>query len=248
MALDIPGSLRTDGTSREAIVTGFAALARSPRRLFVFLGEAGAGKSELAVNLAFALAGGPRPVRFFDLDQTKPSFRAREVAGAMRAAGIVVHGDRQLLDARTVPEGLRDRLADPGCVGIVDVGGDAQGAVVLGQLAGLRHDDVAAFLVVNPYRIFAEPRLVADALEAIRRAARLPIAGVVANPNFGAATELAEVLDGVAAVERLVAGTGHPIEAVSVLAPLAAAVTARLAGTTVLPITRTIVPGWELAA
>ena len=38
---------------------------------FVFLGEAGSGKSEIAISFARALAGeGMRPVHFFDLDMT----------------------------------------------------------------------------------------------------------------------------------------------------------------------------------
>ena len=40
----------------------------------VFLGEAGSGKSELALNFAQALAElGGKPVHFFDLDMTSPS-------------------------------------------------------------------------------------------------------------------------------------------------------------------------------
>ena len=46
----------------------------------VFLGEAGCGKSEIAVNLALRLAAGERPVHFFDLDMTKPLFRSRDAA------------------------------------------------------------------------------------------------------------------------------------------------------------------------
>jgi hypothetical protein len=247
MAFDFPGSVGAENQSKVDSV-GFLRLARSPRRLFVFLGEAGAGKSELAVNLAFALALDGRPVRFFDLDQTKPLFRAREAAEAMRAAGIAVHGDSQFLDARTVPDGLRDRLADPTGSVVIDVGGDAQGAIVLGQLADVWRDDVAAFLVVNPYRIFAEPHLVAEAIAAIRDAARVPVAGVVANPNFGAATERADVVDGYRAVERLIAGTDLAIEAIAAIDHLAAAVAAALPEIPVLPIGRRIVPAWEEAA
>ncbi|TBW38989.1 tyrosine-protein kinase family protein [Siculibacillus lacustris] len=247
MAFDIPGSNRRNEKAG-ASDAPFLQLARPPRRLFVFLGEAGAGKSEIAINLAFALAGAGHPVRFFDLDQTKPLFRSREAAGAMRAAGIVVHGEEQQLDARTVPPGLRDRLGDDGGRVIVDVGGDAQGATMLGQMADVWRDDVAAFLVVNPYRIFAEPQLVADALAAIDRAARVPVTGVVANPNFGAVTTLADVLDGARAVERLIAGTGYPIAAVAAPAPLAARVAAALPESLVLPITRRIVTAWDEAA
>ena len=58
------------------------------KRNFVFLGEAGCGKSELAVNLACRLAAGDRPVHLFDLDMTKPLFRTRDLGNALEQAGV----------------------------------------------------------------------------------------------------------------------------------------------------------------
>ena len=58
----------------------------------VFLGEAGSGKSELALNFAQALAElGGKPVHFFDLDMTKPLFRSRDRREALEALGVEVH-------------------------------------------------------------------------------------------------------------------------------------------------------------
>ena len=47
----------------------------------IFLGEAGCGKSELAVHLALELARQGREVHFFDLDQTKPLMRSPDEIG-----------------------------------------------------------------------------------------------------------------------------------------------------------------------
>ena len=56
----------------------------------VFLGEAGCGKSELAINLALALAKkGAKPVHFFDLDMTKPLFRSRDQADFLSSQGVL---------------------------------------------------------------------------------------------------------------------------------------------------------------
>lgn len=50
----------------------------------VFIGEAGSGKTETAVNLALRLAREDgRAVHFFDMDQTKPLFRARDCLSVM---------------------------------------------------------------------------------------------------------------------------------------------------------------------
>ena len=57
----------------------------------VFLGEAGSGKSEIALNFAQALAElGGKPVHFFDLDMTKPLFRSRDRREALEALGVEV--------------------------------------------------------------------------------------------------------------------------------------------------------------
>ena len=51
------------------------------QRVTIFLGEAGCGKSELAVQWALTAAECRRDVHFFDLDQTKPLLRARLIGG-----------------------------------------------------------------------------------------------------------------------------------------------------------------------
>lgn len=80
----------------ENILTGLPA-----GRAAVFLGEAGCGKSELAVHLALSLAGQGREVHFFDLDQTKPLMRSRDAQELLEGAGVTVHFERQTADAPT---------------------------------------------------------------------------------------------------------------------------------------------------
>ena len=62
---------------------------------FVLLGEAGCGKTELAVNLAVRLLPFGRPVHLFDLDMTKPLFRTRELAETLVRSGVHVHFENQ---------------------------------------------------------------------------------------------------------------------------------------------------------
>ncbi|MEG1753002.1 MAG: hypothetical protein RR234_03735, partial [Christensenella sp.] len=54
------------------------------KKNFVFIGEAGSGKSEIAVNFAQALCQQrDREVHFFDLDMTKPLFRTRDISNEL---------------------------------------------------------------------------------------------------------------------------------------------------------------------
>ena len=122
-------------------------------RNFVFLGEAGSGKSEVAVNLAFyLLQKGTLPVHFFDLDMTKPLFRSRDLCQEMEEAGICFHYEEQFYDAPTMVGGVQKLLKED-CYTILDVGGDHIGARSLGAYAPLlKQEDCRVYYVLNAYR------------------------------------------------------------------------------------------------
>ena len=170
---------------------------------YVFFGEAGCGKSEIAVNLALALASqGEKPVHFFDLDMTKPLFRARDVAQMLSDAGVQVHFEEQFMDAPTQVGGPSVLLRDGGCHTVLDVGGDYIGAGAVGMYAPLlRAAGTKALYVVNPFRPWSgEVRHIDGVLSQVLGAAHLPLEQLtfVGNPNLGAATTAQDVREGLA--------------------------------------------------
>ena len=121
------------------------------QRVTVFLGEAGCGKSELAVQWALTAAERRRDVHFFDLDQTKPLLRSRDAAALLEGAGVTVHFEQQCADAPTQVGGLVPLLLDKSKSVILDVGGNDTGARLIGGYAHLLKS-ADAWFVVNPYR------------------------------------------------------------------------------------------------
>ena len=107
------------------------------QRVTVFLGEAGCGKSELAVQWALTAAERRRDVHFFDLDQTKPLLRSRDAAALLEGAGVTVHFEQQCADAPTQVGGLVPLLLDKSKSVILDVGGNDTGARLIGGYACL---------------------------------------------------------------------------------------------------------------
>src|SRR5699024_12226421 len=104
----------------------------------VFIGEAGSGKTETAVNLALRMAReGGRRVHFFDMDQTKPLFRARDCEAQLEREGVVFHFQAQYLDAPTVASGVIETLRDEGSAVIMDIGGGSHGSHMIGQFSHL---------------------------------------------------------------------------------------------------------------
>ena len=163
----------------------------------VFLGEAGCGKSELAVHLALELARQGREVHFFDLDQTKPLMRSRDAEGLLEKAGVTVHFQQQTADAPTQVGGLIPLLLDEKKAVILDVGGNDTGAKLIGGYAHLlKAADV--WFVVNPYRPWsATTEHIDGTLSAILRASRLKMPRFLLNPNLGGGTTLEEYLFGI---------------------------------------------------
>ena len=163
----------------------------------IFLGEAGCGKSELAVHLALELARQGREVHFFDLDQTKPLMRSRDAEGLLEQVGVTVHFQQQTADAPTQVGGLIPLLLDEEKTVILDVGGNDTGAKLIGGYAHLlKTADV--WFVVNPYRPWsATTEHIDGTLSVILRASRLKLPRFLLNPNLGGGTTLAEYLGGV---------------------------------------------------
>lgn len=167
---------------------------------FVLLGEAGCGKSEIAINLALALLEQEKPVDLFDLDMTKPLFRTREQAEKLTQRGLRVHFEEQFADAPTAAGGVMRQLKDTESCTVLDVGGDYIGARSIGGYAPLlNRENTAILYVINPFRPWSttvdRAGLVLSEVLGVShiRPERIRFVG---NPNFGGATTVEDVLLG----------------------------------------------------
>lgn len=176
---------------------------------FVFLGEAGSGKSEIAISFAKALAKTEtRPVHFFDLDMTKPLFRSRDAGAQLEQAGVIVHYQEQFMDAPTLVGGVAPMLRDEDSLVVLDVGGDYIGARSIGGFAPqLNRPSTAVFYVINAYRPWSDTiEHIDGTLGKILGVSHVKLTQLflVANPNNGATTTLDEVTEGYRKTDALV--------------------------------------------
>lgn len=189
------------------------------QRVTVFLGEAGCGKSELAVQWALDAAKAGKRVHFFDLDQTKPLLRSRDAAALLEGAGVTVHFERQSADAPTQVGGLAPLLLDESAAVILDVGGNDTGARLIGGYAHLLKS-ADAYFVVNPYRPWSGTvEHIDGTLSAVLKAARLGLPRFLLNPTLGGDTTAEEFLEGLERGMALLSPYVR-IEAATVAAPL----------------------------
>lgn len=178
---------------------------------FIFVGEAGSGKTEIAVNFALALLPlTDREIHFFDMDQTKPLFRSRDVREMLEDNGIVFHYEKQFADAPTMVGGVNETLADPDRIAILDVGGNDTGSRLIGGFSGWANAPrTITYFVINSYRPWSQDIGQIDVtLTAVLNAARIRLdnTAVISNPNLGRTTTAEEAVEGEKKTESMLGG------------------------------------------
>jgi hypothetical protein len=189
------------------------------RRVTIFVGHFGSGKTEIALNAALRAAEGGAAVALVDLDIVKPYFRSRSARAFMAAAGVRVvapEGDHIHADLPIIVPQIRTLLRDAQRRVIFDVGGDDTGARALGSLADVvPRAETDHLLVLNFRRPFTET--VEAAVEMVREieaAARLPVSGLISNTHLMGETTAAVVLEGYRLADETARRLGIPLMAV----------------------------------
>jgi hypothetical protein len=171
------------------------------RRVTVFVGHFGSGKTEIALNGALDLARRGEEVTLADLDVVKPYFRSRSARNILAEAGVKllapegenIHGDLPII----VPQ-IRSVLRDETRRVIMDVGGDGSGARVLGSLIDvIPVDETDCYVVLN----FSRPSTpdvdgAVAMVEEIEMVSRVKVTGLVSNTHLMSETTAEVVLDG----------------------------------------------------
>lgn len=183
---------------------------------FVFIGEAGSGKSEIAINFALSLEKtGDRAVHFYDLDMTKPLFRSRDRACFLTEQNIRFHYEQQFYDAPTLVGGVARLMRDESCYTVLDVGGDYIGARSIGGFAPmLNAHETAVWYVINPYRPWSMDiehidKVLSETLGVSH--VHLDKLRLLGNPNLGPSTEAADVISGAEKLAEMV-GPYKPVD------------------------------------
>lgn len=171
------------------------------KKNFVFVGEAGCGKSEIAINFAIQLAKiSDKPVHFFDVDQTKPLFRSRDVAEMLETKNVNFHYEEQFFDAPTMVGGVRQHLNDDDCIVVIDVGGDHQGSRLIGGFSKqLNKENAQNFFVINAYRPWSRELITIDGtMGKVLGMAHIDLSNIsiMSNPNVGISTTPEEIIQG----------------------------------------------------
>ena len=188
----------------------------SPHRLLIVTGHFGTGKTEFSVNLALALARAGEKVMMADLDIVNPYFRSRERREALEAAGvrlITSSQDSENADMPSLPAEILTVLEDRSYRGLLDIGGDPDGARVLARYQPkITAEDYQLLFVSNANR--PEVRTAEDAisyLRCIEEVTGLTCGGIVNNTHLCGETTAEEILRGAELARDISERTGIPV-------------------------------------
>ena len=192
------------------------------KRVTLFAGHYGSGKTNVAVNYALWLRERHDKVAIADLDVVNPYFRTKDSAEVLTEHGIKLISSPYAntnVDVPALPAEAYTILDNPELTAVIDVGGDDRGALALGRyVPSIRQEgDYEMLLVINRYRPLTQTG--ADAVTVMREieaAAGLPFTGIVHNSNLGEETTAQDVMSSADYAEDISRRTGLPIRLTTV--------------------------------
>ncbi len=189
----------------------------TPKRVTLFAGHYGSGKTNIAVNYALALKDMGKNVVVADLDIVNPYFRTKDSAEELNAKGIEIISPEFAntnVDLPALPASVYGVVQNKLRYAVLDIGGDDRGAYALGRYAPyiLEENDYEMIFVANFLRPLT--RTPEDALEVMREielAGKIPFTAIVNNSNLGGDTEPEDVENTDILAKKLSEISGLPI-------------------------------------
>ena len=164
------------------------------KRITLFAGHYGSGKTNIAVNYAHALRRDTEKVMLADLDIVNPYYRAKDSAKELEDAGIRVISSffaNSNVDLPALPQEIYGAVQTRAYHAVMDVGGDDRGALALGRYAPyiLEENDYEMLFVVNFYRpLTPDAESALEVMREVESAGGIPFTGIVNNSNLAGET------------------------------------------------------------
>lgn len=197
------------------------------KRITLFMGHYGSGKTFVSVNYAVALAKMGKKVSIYDLDIVNPYFRTIDAKNTLEKEKVelVVSPYAQTnVDLPAMNAKAYQMLDDKTRYAVADIGGDDRGALALGRFYEKiqEENNYDSLFVLNKYR--PETRDIEGAMEIMQEiefASKIKFTGIVSNANLGKETTVETVLSGVKFAKELSRKINLPLKFVGVLRQLA---------------------------
>ena len=190
------------------------------KRIHIIVGHYGSGKTEFALNYAVKLKEKGAKVTIADLDIVNTYFRTNDAKELLKQKGISVLASPYAgsnVDIPALPANIASLFDDQSSEVVLDVGGDEDGAVVLGRFhQQFEEEGYEMLFVVNSFRpLTKDAQSVCEVLAEVEAASRLSVTGLVNNSNLQHLTTAEDILRGQRVAEEAAALCGVPVSYIS---------------------------------
>ncbi|MBE7046119.1 MAG: MinD/ParA family protein [Ruminococcaceae bacterium] len=191
---------------------------RNLKRITVFAGHYGSGKTNIAINYALKLKESFDKVTIADLDIVNPYFRTKDSMDILKEHSVKLISSPYAntnVDTPALPAETYSIFHDVDQIGIIDVGGDDRGALALGRYADyiLKEGNYEFLFVINKYRyLTSDPQSTIQVMREIEEAAGMKFTGIVNNSNLGDETTAENVINSLEYADKVASLTGLNIK------------------------------------
>ncbi len=192
------------------------------RRITLFAGHYGSGKTNIAVNYALHLKDAYDKVSIADLDIVNPYFRTKDSEAFLESRGIHLISSEYAnsnVDVPALPAEAYAIIDDESVHAVIDVGGDDRGALALGRYSPsiIRQNDYEMLLVINKFRpLTPDCASTVAVMREIETAAGMRFSGIINNSNLGDETTAEDIIGSVAYAQAISEASGLPIKMTTV--------------------------------
>jgi len=219
------------------------------KRINIFVGHFGSGKTEVAVNYAIRLVKGGNRTSIVDLDIVNPYFRTKDAQEALEKHGIWVITPMYAntnVDVPALPPEINTLFERKDYTAVFDVGGDDIGARALSRYRDeITSEEYELFAVINTRRPMTQSaEKIEEMIADLMAGSRLQVTGLINNTNLLQDTKAENILEGQKIIEQAAARLHIPIRYISGFGE-AAEQAGKAAGLEVLSLEKLISLPWD---
>ena len=187
------------------------------KRITLFAGHYGSGKTNIAVNYALHLAKEGKKVCIGDLDIVNPYFRTKDSEDELAKAGVELISPQFAntnVDLPALPAEAYRLVEDKSIYAIMDIGGDDRGAYALGRYTPsiLAENNYRMAFVSNCYRpLTRTPEEALEVMREIEAACGIRFTCIINNSNLGEETTPETIAASEAYIQKLSQLSGLPL-------------------------------------
>ena len=190
------------------------------KRINIVTGHYGSGKTEFALNYAIKLHETFGKSAICDMDIVNPYFRTFDAAKELTDMGIRVIAPEYAgtnLDLPSLPSDILSVFSNKDIPAVLDVGGDEDGAIALGQYYPyLKDEDYEMFFVINGKRPdTSNADDIIRLADEIQYASRCRITAIVNNTNLSYISSPDELIQSLALTDEVSRKMNVPVRFVS---------------------------------